>query len=91
MFDLFGTGARARVKALEEALAREVETNRLLRLDLVALADVKAHRSIITPARAPSTETVVPAPLRGLVRPGEHRNVNATLSAVRAAARLKES
>lgn len=45
--DIFGTGARARVKALEEALSAERARTAELTRQLIAISDAKAYRVLV--------------------------------------------
>lgn len=55
MFDLFGTGAKAQVEILKDALAIERKRNEELTEQLIALVDARAHRALhpLEPSPAP--------------------------------------
>lgn len=91
MIDFFGRAAAARTKALEEAL--EIERGRVkdLTLQLIAMADTKAHRALVPlPATVVRREAGHFTPKPGVGRPGEHRNHNASVHAAREVARGQE-
>ena len=64
--DLFGTGARARVKALEEALAIERARTADLTRQLIAMSDTKAfkvlHPDAVKPPRITVDKNVMRSP-----------------------------
>lgn len=67
MADFFGTAAKARVRALEEALALERERTADLTRQLIAMVDTKAYRVLTTPSRPVNanmeTKTVIKNPM----------------------------
>ncbi len=78
MFDLFGIAARARAKALEEALAHERERSADLLKQVIALSDTRAFQSLHAPARMANPDAV--AVERGIKLPTERPSIEAVIA-----------
>lgn len=90
MFDLFGIAARARAKALEEALAHERERSADLLKQVIALSDTRAFQSLHAPARMANPDAVV-AVERGIKLPTERPSLEAVVAAARDQIRDKKA
>lgn len=89
MFDLFGIAARARAKALEEALAHERERSADLLKQVIALSDTRAFQSLHAPARMANPDAV--AVERGIKLPTERPSIDAVVAAARDQIRDKKA
>ena len=79
--DLFGIGARARVKALEEALEAERARTAELTKQVMAMADSKAYRATLPRAERIQRMNMVEKP--GITLPSQIQNSANVISRAR--------